>query len=463
MAFDPISGGIYEFDPISGGVPTNDPIMQAMATGQQTPATPFILQPGNDILHKPNLSRGLLQAGLAMIAADQQGVGNGGSLAAGLAGYAKSLDDEKTEARERRRDQLAEYELLGRIRERQGAEMAAARNVQIRERLKKQNPQLADLIDLDPDKAAEVLAKQVGGAGSGPYEGTALDAQNLNILLAAHKDPSLASTPGYAAAYNAYGAPKVTKGADGTTYTETPNMSAFIVPTFNGSAPAAPAADPMAAPQPATPVYGDKGGVAVGDPTSFGVEKSAAAGYAQRMQNADSIFDTLETEDTNAKSGKTGAAGYAEAILSAVPSMGLTDAMGQGIVKSAASPNQQKYLNAAEEWIRAKLRKESGAAIGAQEMINEYSTYFPTAGDTKEVIDQKRTLRLNATQAMKAASGGAYEGLFESNKEAPKAPAAPKAASSDGVARPKTKAEFDALPPGTMFKNPSDGKVMRKR
>jgi hypothetical protein len=43
------------------------------------------------------------------------------------------------------------------------------------------------------------------------------------------------------------------------------------------------------------------------------------------------------------------------------------------------SPEQQKYKQAADNWIRANLRKESGAVIGADEMAAEYATYFPHA------------------------------------------------------------------------------------
>lgn len=59
--------------------------------------------------------------------------------------------------------------------------------------------------------------------------------------------------------------------------------------------------------------------------------------------------------------------------------------------------------------IRAKLRKESGAAIGKDEMVQEYNTYFPQVGDTPEKLTQKAEARRVATIGMQKAAGKAYE------------------------------------------------------
>ena len=70
------------------------------------------------------------------------------------------------------------------------------------------------------------------------------------------------------------------------------------------------------------------------------------------------------------------------------------------------TPEQQQYATAAREWIRAKLRKESGAAIPAEEMQEEYETYFPMPGDTPERIKLKSDLRKQNTLEMRAAAAG---------------------------------------------------------
>lgn len=99
--------------------------------------------------------------------------------------------------------------------------------------------------------------------------------------------------------------------------------------------------------------------------------------------------------------------------------------------------------------IRAKLRKESGAAIGKDEMLQEYETYFPMPTDTPALMKQKEMLRKQATESMVKLSNGAFEELFPDLAVAP--------------AKPASREAFDALPKGAMFINPKDGKLMRKK
>lgn len=141
----------------------------------------------------------------------------------------------------------------------------------------------------------------------------------------------------------------------------------------------------------------------------FDQSQLASANYANRMAETSQIINDLEGKHGGAK---TGIAGGVEAVISAIPSMGITDKLGKGIVKIAATPEEQQYLNAAQNWIRANLRKESGAVIGDQEMIDEYATYFPTAGDSQKVIEQKRQLRKETEKGMIAQSAGAYQEAF---------------------------------------------------
>lgn len=78
------------------------------------------------------------------------------------------------------------------------------------------------------------------------------------------------------------------------------------------------------------------------------------------------------------------------------------------ISNTLASPEFQQYKQAADDWIRAKLRRESGAVIGAEEMTSEYKNYFPEFGDSSQVIEQKKRARRTAEKAMgKALSGAA--------------------------------------------------------
>lgn len=135
------------------------------------------------------------------------------------------------------------------------------------------------------------------------------------------------------------------------------------------------------------------------------VEERRAYGFAQRAAQAEKMLSELLP---SAQKAKTGAAGWAEAILGSIPSMGIGDALGSGIVNLSASPEQQKYMNAATEFIRAKLRKESGAVIGADEMRKEYETYFPVPGNSKEVIAQKEQLRKTVLETLAKEAGRAW-------------------------------------------------------
>lgn len=73
----------------------------------------------------------------------------------------------------------------------------------------------------------------------------------------------------------------------------------------------------------------------------------------------------------------------------------------------AATPEGQQYYQAAMNWVRANLRKESGAAIGVDEAKQEIRNYFPRPGDSEEVIAQKSQMRHTVENAMRTAAGGA--------------------------------------------------------
>lgn len=84
--------------------------------------------------------------------------------------------------------------------------------------------------------------------------------------------------------------------------------------------------------------------------------------------------------------------------------------LGGGLLNPLRSTQEQKYRNASDNWIRANLRKESGAAIGKDEMEGERSRYFPVYGDSPEVIKQKAALRGQAEIGIKRSAGRAFKG-----------------------------------------------------
>lgn len=117
-----------------------------------------------------------------------------------------------------------------------------------------------------------------------------------------------------------------------------------------------------------------------------------AAGYLMRMTEASKLLDKFE--GSGASTYKTQAAG-------AVPFVG------GAIRRAVMTPEQQQYRQAQEDWVRAKLRKESGASIATDEMDREIETYFPMPGDGQAVISQKRKARETANSAMRQSSGRA--------------------------------------------------------
>jgi hypothetical protein len=85
-------------------------------------------------------------------------------------------------------------------------------------------------------------------------------------------------------------------------------------------------------------------------------------------------------------------------------------ALGLGTLTLA--PEAQRFYAAANNWIAAQLRQESGAAIAPSEYADALQQYFPQAGDSRQVIEDKRALRETATRGMINSAGDAFASLF---------------------------------------------------
>jgi len=148
-----------------------------------------------------------------------------------------------------------------------------------------------------------------------------------------------------------------------------------------------------------TPVMGADGKpiTKTGKPTET---ETNAAGFASRMVAANQITSKLAT----GQQPKTG-----EAVLSAIPLIGskIPEIIPEGI--GGLSPERRQYLQAANNFIRANLRKESGAAIGADEWMAEFVNYFPQYNDDAQTIKNKEIFRNILTQNMVAAGGKSYK------------------------------------------------------
>lgn len=167
-------------------------------------------------------------------------------------------------------------------------------------------------------------------------------------------------------------------------------------------------------------------------------EQAKVAGFADRMRMAETELSTPDAQ------GETIAAAANPTAASTNPLSGdfwamLNRRYGPNMTQS---PEYQRYLNGASEWIRAKLRKESGAAISMPEWETEFVTYFPQPGDAPQVVEQKKRLRDNALESVKKESRGGYEALYERTVVKP---------GGGASGEITTKEEYDALPSGAEF------------
>ena len=81
-------------------------------------------------------------------------------------------------------------------------------------------------------------------------------------------------------------------------------------------------------------------------------------------------------------------------------------------------PEYQQFKSAADNFIRATLRKESGAAISESEYKGAFRDYIPRLGDSPGLVKQKRRLRIGVANVMRRQSGMAWD----SGDEFPLAP-----------------------------------------
>ena len=168
----------------------------------------------------------------------------------------------------------------------------------------------------------------------------------------------------------------------------------------------------------AQPVVGAKGervmpAASVKPPTEG---QAKAASFLGMMQGASNIFNQPLTDPQGKplvdKQGQPITAEIAYSAPNAVQALvGATPWLGQTFERLSSSENRQRVLNAQQAWVRAKLRKESGAVIGADEMADEIKTFFPQIGDSVSTIRQKALLRQQAEQGFAIEAGPAAQGI----------------------------------------------------
>jgi hypothetical protein len=122
----------------------------------------------------------------------------------------------------------------------------------------------------------------------------------------------------------------------------------------------------------------------------------AAFGYLQRMEAASQTLSQVEAKGYTPGSYRD-YVGANNAGLSVVGPL----------FNRLQTPEGQQYRQAQEDWVRAKLRKESGAVIGDEEMAREIRVYFPQPGDSPLVLAQKVQARKQAEAQLRSMAGRA--------------------------------------------------------
>jgi hypothetical protein len=118
-------------------------------------------------------------------------------------------------------------------------------------------------------------------------------------------------------------------------------------------------------------------------------EEFKTAGFANRVDQAEKVFMDLQAKGFDASS-------IASGIERKLPNA----------LRRAASQQQEQ---AERNFVNAVLRRESGAAISEGEFTNAQIQYFPRAGDTPEVLEQKRQNRLQVMGDLKAQAAPALK------------------------------------------------------
>ena len=130
-----------------------------------------------------------------------------------------------------------------------------------------------------------------------------------------------------------------------------------------------------------------------GKPTEY---QSKSAGFLGRMLQAESFYHDVpdDSKDPRAYLGQT-LHDWAPNVENTLPTW-----MGGN------SGDRQSSDQAAENFIAASLRQESGASIAPSEYDRQYRIFYPSPGDTPEQLDQKSLARKQAIEGFRIAAGG---------------------------------------------------------
>lgn len=139
---------------------------------------------------------------------------------------------------------------------------------------------------------------------------------------------------------------------------------------------------------PATGAVSVRQGQGAGSAKPLTEAQSKDAAYATRAEGALATLDPIANELTD----------RASIVADKTP---------LGIGRGMQTDQYQVARNAGDEFLQAILRKDTGAAITAQEQDLYGKTYLPQPGDGEAILKQKAQARRRALEAMKAGMSAA--------------------------------------------------------
>ncbi len=160
--------------------------------------------------------------------------------------------------------------------------------------------------------------------------------------------------------------------------------------------------------RPAVTPTGKEAKPTVTSATKATLSERKALGFYERVSNAKDALDAMESDI-----GQMGLA--AQAQLTYAPNV-LQTAVGK------------RYTQAANDFINATLRRESGAAISDKEYERFNKIYFPRPGDDAATLAQKKKARDVQLGSFQTEAGRAFKEKYGEDPDALPAPVIPKGA-----------------------------------
>ena len=180
----------------------------------------------------------------------------------------------------------------------------------------------------------------------------------------------------------------------------------------------------------------------------------AAGSYTAQQAKDIGFYNRASSAEQNVQAALEGGVGGL-LIQSALPNF-------------AQSKDYQQYRQAAETWIKAVLRQESGAAIPPEEMNSYMKTYFPQPGDRQETVAQKQQARQDAmnaltvnvpSSAVSSSGGDSIDQFLNSFSSAPSTALNGSIAKFKGaIAKQESGGNYGAIGPATSKGNRAYGK-----